>query len=656
MIGTFDALSPIRTLGRRVGAFAGRHALALRTAIAVIASMLFLVVASEAFFTRAASRELVQQDARAYQADGIALETAYREGEDAADAIDDVLDLVDSMEDRLGVISATLLDSEGKVVTVPRDSKLTSDRDTEAGPRDARDLADVETRRDGQAYEFRVPIFLADRPFVLEVDEDGQVLDSRVAALRTEALVFSGISLLIGMVLFYVLAGRTLARRHRTVVIRATRDPLTDLGNHRSFQEELATAVAVATRRRESLAVALVDIDDFKFMNDRHGHRRGDEVLAEVARLLDRGRGEDRAFRIGGDEFALLMPSLDSTSARLALERRLAPTELNPTAVSVSVGVAVLSPGADTDPSVLWEQADAALYEGKRAGGGAVVVFDDVEELLAIVTPAKILALRALLEEPRLEIAFQPIWDLQAGRVLGVEALARPWDGYGFDGPSEMFSVAEKIGRAHELDAICRSAALARADDLPDGVLLFLNVNPQSLTHGNLGGDRLLRAVASAGLLPAQVVLEITELSDARLNQVVADANRLRSLGFGLALDDVGAGNAGLEMLRDLPVDYVKVDQSIITAAAEDTQAQAVLIAIIAYARRAGAFVIAEGIESDAILHFVRNAAELHVMSEPPIRGGQGYLLGRPSRDLSDLEQLGRQRLQPERPPQLVGT
>jgi EAL domain-containing protein (putative c-di-GMP-specific phosphodiesterase class I) len=132
-------------------------------------------------------------------------------------------------------------------------------------------------------------------------------------------------------------------------------------------------------------------------------------------------------------------------------------------------------------------------------------------------------------------------------------------------------------------------------------------------------------------------VLEITERSEARLSQVVADATRLRSLGFRLALDDVGSGNAGLAMLRELPVDFVKIDHAVISAAVEDTQAQAVLLAIIAYARRAGAYVIAEGIESEQILSFVRNADELDHAGDPPIKGGQGFLLGRPSSHVSHL-------------------
>jgi diguanylate cyclase (GGDEF)-like protein len=605
-------------------------------ALSLVVSVALLLLASQVFYTRTASRELIDQDARSYAADARAIETAYAEGSDPADAMDDVLDLVDSMEDRLGVVSARLLDAKGNVVKAPRDSTLESPRGR-AAPRVASREVEVETREEGSRFEFLAPLQFGGQRFVLEVDANGQVLRDRISALRDETLLFSTVALLFCMALFYVLGGRTLARRHRSVVKRATRDPLTDLGNHRSFQEELGRAVAFAARHSEPLALALVDLDDFKLINDRHGHRHGDEVLAHVARVLDRGRPEDRAFRIGGDEFALLMPGADGPGAHTALQRRLSDARKGGGAATFTAGVAALPAGTPGDPAVLWEQADAALYEGKRRGGGQTVVFDDVAELMSVVTPEKIHALRALIDEPRMEIAFQPIWELKHGRMLGLEALARPWSGYGFEGPAEMFAVAEKIGHAHELDAICRSAALARAHELPADVLLFLNVNPQSLTHDTLAGDRLVRAVTAAGLAPERVVLEITERSEARLDQVVADATRLRSLGFRLALDDVGAGNAGLEMLRALPVDFVKIDQSIVAAAVEDTQAQAVLVAIVAYASSAEAFVIAEGIESEDMLEFVRNASELEIVRDPLIKGGQGYLLGRPSVDLSGL-------------------
>ena len=553
--------------------------------------------------------------------------------------MDDTLDLVDSMEDRHGIVSAQLLHANGKLVKSIRDGNRETARDQPAIKQRDRGF-DVETRTDGNRLDFFAPVMLGTGRFVLEVDTSGKVLNQRISALRDETLVFSTIVLLLAMGLFYVVGGRSFARRHRSVVKRATRDPLTDLGNHRSFQQELELAVANAARRSTSLAVALVDLDEFKLVNDRHGHRHGDEVLAHVARVLEFGRPDDRAFRIGGDEFALLLPDADSLGATRALARRLDAARKGPNAVSFTAGVAVLPADSPTEPNVLWEHADAALYEGKRRGGGQTTVFDDVADLLSLVSPAKIHALRALLDKPRLEIVFQPIWDLENDCTLGYEALARPWLGYGFDGPAEMFAIAEKIGRAHELDAVCRSAALARAPELPSGALLFLNVNPQSLAHDSLAGDQLVHAVRAVGLQPEQVVLEVTERSNARLDQVVADATRLRRLGFQLALDDVGAGNAGLEMLRELPVDFVKIDRSVIAGAVDDTHAQAVLVAILAYARRADAFVIAEGIETIDILEFVRNAADLQIVGESPISGGQGYLLGRPSSDPSPSAHL----------------
>ena len=304
--------------------FARRNALALRVVVAVAASLAFLLVASEVFFTRAASSALIEQDARSYVADANALEIAYQEGSDPADAIDDVLDLVDSMEDRLGIDSATLLDSDGDVVAAARDANLGSDRGAKSGRGVGPSYADVKTSEVGEGFQFAVPIHLGGKRFQLRVEEDGQLLHSRVSALSNEALVFSIVSLLIGIGLFYVLGGRSLARRHSLVARRATRDSLTDLGNHRSFQDELARAVSVAARREEPLALAMIDLNDFKFTNDRYGHQRGDEVLLEVAGVLDSGRSQDRAFRIGGDEFALLLPGCDGAEARVGLERRVA--------------------------------------------------------------------------------------------------------------------------------------------------------------------------------------------------------------------------------------------------------------------------------------------------------------------------------------------
>jgi EAL domain-containing protein (putative c-di-GMP-specific phosphodiesterase class I) len=247
----------------------------------------------------------------------------------------------------------------------------------------------------------------------------------------------------------------------------------------------------------------------------------------------------------------------------------------------------------------------------------------------AIAPPEKVAALRALIDAGHMDVHFQPVWDLDAGEVLGFEALSRLPEGCPLAGPGDAFELAERIGWAHELDAVCRAAALARAGELPAGASLFLNVAPQTLDRDALSGDALQRAVATAGLPPERLILELTEQFPSRLSKVVAEADRLRALGFRIALDDVGAGNCGLELLRRVTVDFVKVDRSVVSAALHDRSARAVLEAIVAYARRTDAYVIAEGIESREMLDLVRGP-----LIEAPdgawVRGGQGYLLGRP--------------------------
>ena len=276
--------------------------------------------------------------------------------------------------------------------------------------------------------------------------------------------------------------------------------------------------------------------------------------------------------------------------------------------VNVSAGVNALS-SAGGDLALLREQADAALYEAKRAIGSAVVVFDEISSTASLSQPERVRGLGELLEHGDLEVAFQPIWDLDRDEILGYEALARPDVRLGFGGPGELFELAEKLGNAHVLDDIARRSALRDAAELPHGALLFLNVSPKSLERDTLSGTTLVELVEAAGLRPEQIVLELTEHATTRLRHVVREITRLRGLGFRIALDDVGAGNAGLELLCSVAVDFVKIDRSVIAKAGTDPSALGVLEAVIAYASRTGATVIAEGIENEAQLALVREPA-----------------------------------------------
>jgi diguanylate cyclase (GGDEF)-like protein len=410
----------------------------------------------------------------------------------------------------------------------------------------------------------------------------------------------------------------------------ALTDHLTALGNHRAYQEDYHREVSRALRHDEPLTLALIDIDEFKVINDQHGHIHGDRVLSALAALLHSARAEDRAYRRGGDEFALVLPNTTLPDARVVLERLRRDVQRHLCVTTVSIGVAALVPGQD-DPTTLQEQADAALYEAKRHGRNTIVAFEEIRASASILPAAKAQALRCLLAEGGVSVVFQPIWDIDRGAILAFEALTRPAPHYGFAGPQEAFDIAEQIGRAHDLDALCCTAILARAAELPPTALLFLNISPRTLDLDTFAGTALVDAVTAAGLSPARVVLELTERSMTSLDIVVREAARLRALGFKLALDDTGAGNAGLEMLSQLPVDYVKIDRGVLVKALTDRAAYAVMVGIIAIACEMGAYVTAEGIEDTAVLTLARGAGVKSSNDQTGVQGLQGYLLGRPS-------------------------
>ncbi len=412
-------------------------------------------------------------------------------------------------------------------------------------------------------------------------------------------------------------------------------DQLTGLGTHHAFYEEMRRALARATLLGETAALARIDLDEFKVINDQHGHVYGDAVLGGLATVLRGGRAQDRAFRLGGDEFALLLPRTNLPEAVSALERLRAETTRCLSGVTVSVGVATLVPD-EHDLETWQDQAGAALGAAKRRGRNGVVTFAQVQDDVSLLPAAKVAAVRHLLAGEHIDVAFQPIWDLEHGTILAVEALARPAAAFGLSGPQEAFDIAERTGHAHALDALCRQAILRRAALLSPDTLLFLNVSPHTLEHGGLNGSVLVDAVAAAGLSPERVVLEITERSVARPGVVVREVKRLRQLGFRVALDDTGAGNAGLEMLSQVPVDFVKIDRTVVARALTDTAARAVLAGIIAIAQETGAYVIAEGIEDSAMLALVRGVgvAEPTNGTRGGVQGVQGFLLGRPSQTM----------------------
>jgi diguanylate cyclase (GGDEF)-like protein len=509
--------------------------------------------------------------------------------------------LVDRLSHKPGVVGAAAFDSSGKRIAGKLDSAVS-----------------VSGR-----IEVRASAGPGSRPATVVVQQDVPALASFLTAVRESMLLLMGPAILASLGIFWLLSGRVLHRRHRSALERAMRDGLTDLGNHRAFQDELRRASALAARQGLDFALAVFDVDDFKFMNDRRGHAHGDDVLRRVAHILGGGRAPDRAFRIGGDEFALLMPGTNDHEAMMAA-RRIRSLMLK-AKIGVSCGVSATRDGM-REAAVLREEADAALYEAKRNRAEEPVAYSQISARSVILTPEKAHGLRLLIADRAMDVALQPIWDLDSKTLVGLEGLARPHGDYGLSGPAEAFDVAEQTGRIGELDRLCVTRILEKGAELPPGSSLFINVHPASLE--DTGVDWLFDAVRSHGLHPQQVVIEVTERSGARLLAVVRAVERLRERGLRVALDDVGAGNSGLEMMHSVPVDFVKIDRAIVSRAATETIARAVLAAIIAFADTTGTYVIAEGIEDAGLLAFLRGV-EVHTTTG--IRGGQGYGLGRPA-------------------------
>lgn len=469
-----------------------------------------------------------------------------------------------------------------------------------------------------------------------------QVVQSTTELDRTQSMIFTATPIVFATGLFLIAAcwmvigfyrrkiDEAMQRELERLERAALTDSLTDLGNHRAYQEDIQHEWELARPAGKMVGLALIDVDEFKVINDEHGHLYGDRLLTELASLLREVNTTNHAYRLSGDKFAMILPHTCLTNAVTVMESLRQGAERRLLGTTVSIGVAITGSG-EGDVETLQEQADAALSEAKRRSRNIVVTFEDVRESVPIVSSAKVQAVRRLLSERKLTVAFQPIWDLARGTVLSFEALVRPEAEYGLAGPQEAFDIAEKIGRAHELDSICIRAILDRAKDLPPDVLLFINLSPQTLDHDLLAGSVLQEAIVSAGLTINRVVLELTERSMARLSVVVHEARHLRDLGFRLALDDTGSGNAGLKMLSQLPVDFVKIDHTVVANALVDKSAHSVLAGITAIAREVDSYVIAEGIESAEMLDLVQQVG---------VQGVQGYLLGYPSETIPDAKAL----------------
>jgi diguanylate cyclase (GGDEF)-like protein len=468
--------------------------------------------------------------------------------------------------------------------------------------------------------------------------------DMALLAILAGCGVMTAISLAAaGQILEGVLASSAdLELRYESAMAEALTDPLTALGNHRAFQEELDRQVEQALRYESPLALVLIDLDDFKAINDTAGHAAGDRALASLGALIQHSiRRPDRAFRVGGDELALLLPHADAEGARLVARRILAaalqPTRLRdalPEGLSFSAGVSAI-PALAADRSQLYTQADAALYAAKRSGRTEVAVF--TREALVPNRGGELGgALARLIAERQLTGVHQPIVDLAPRTVIGYEGLVQPQPPSPFENPAELFAAAEADGRAPALDLLCIDLLLAGAVGQLGDRFLSVNLSPTTVEAPEFGVGSMLAILRRHAFAPERLVIELTEqasVSDMPLVRSKLEA--CRRAGIRLAADDLGAGNTGLRLLSELRFDVLKVDVNLVQRSAPGAMSSAIIGSVVDLAARTGALVIAEGIEDEAQLSRVVALGA---------SAGQGYLLGRPGQ------------LLPSRVPQAVQT
>jgi diguanylate cyclase (GGDEF)-like protein/PAS domain S-box-containing protein len=414
-------------------------------------------------------------------------------------------------------------------------------------------------------------------------------------------------------------------------------DPLTALPNRRLLLDRLAHALDSSGRHCRLGALLFIDLDNFKTLNDTHGHDQGDLLLQMVAeRLTINIRKGDTLARLGGDEFVVLLEDLGQSSLEAAAHAEIVAENIllalgKPYQLANLVQHCTLSIGITLFgefPEVLDEplkRADLAMYQAKAAGRNTLRFFDP--QIQAAVEARSVLEadLRAALMQQQFQLHYQP--QMAGDRLIGAEALVR-WrhTERGLVAPAEFIPLAEDTGLIVELgrwvlDAACRQLALWARQPATAQLSIAVNVSPRQFHQADFV-QQVLAALAGAGANPRRLKLELTEgLLVTSIGDVISKMARLKNEGISFALDDFGTGYSSLAYLQRLPLDQLKIDRSFVKDIVGDPSGAAIAKTIIALAGNLGLTVIAEGVET---------AAQRDFLAAEGCRLYQGYLFGRP--------------------------
>lgn len=413
----------------------------------------------------------------------------------------------------------------------------------------------------------------------------------------------------------------------------ATHDALTGLPNRRLFDEILGRQQEVCARYGPRGSLLLVDLDHFKEVNDTLGHAAGDHLIASVADLLRRSvRSSDTVARLGGDEFAVILPESDLAAARTVAAAVVETVRTHCESlggpyqrVTASIGVVAFADAASRGGDAL-ALADMLMYDAKDAGRDGFAVLDEARDAVPL-SGARMewrTKLEQAVENDGFEIHLQPILEMSTGRVVAAEALLRLRDGADLVMPGRFMDIAERTGIAPRIDAWVLGRCVPLLADLqvlcPDFVL---EVNLSAHSIGDPEIERILaRALASHGVDPSTLVLEVTETAAVRdVPAARAFADRLSRSGTRFALDDFGAGYGSFYYLKHLVFDQVKIDGEFVVDAHRSPLDEKILRSIVGVARTLGKTTIAEFVESPEALEVVRGL---------DVDYAQGYHIGRP--------------------------
>jgi diguanylate cyclase (GGDEF)-like protein len=414
----------------------------------------------------------------------------------------------------------------------------------------------------------------------------------------------------------------------RKVELLAYRDSLTDLPNRLLFADRLEQSLTRAERLHESVALMLIDIDDFKLVNDSFGHEAGDKLIQAIGKLLSKSlRRADTVARLGGDEFAIIVDNIDGYDDVVSIAHNLTTVlehnvrlDDQETYTSASVGIAIY-PEDGTDASTLMKNADTAMFRAKEEGRGTFQFYKPEMSVNAMEKLDLENSIRRAVDNNELVIHYLPTVDIHKNEVAGVEALLR-WQHpeKGIISPKDFLQVAEECGLIVPIgewmiETICKQLRVWK-DAGMEAQNVSVNLAPQQFKESDVVGQ-LSQKMAEHGIDGSEITIEVTEKTlIENEGEIETGLSKLHQMGMTIALDDFGTGFASLAYLKDFPIDIVKIDGIFVGGIPDSEEDTAVVNAIAGLTRGLKLRLLAEGVE---------NERQLNMLKGLGCQLGQGY-------------------------------